>query len=194
VNIYKKNGSINFKASISSWILSFHSSDHKVCYLLGYNAFSVVKVNTRYGGTSPPSSGWKNKPRNKPKLCLLSDSYKCLVWLNLQPWNWRLYVPPKCRLTFNWYTQRCSHKKEHFTGLLLESERNYGQQVESYLHIKSVYTRQVWQRQLIHLLDHIDFQILNYHLISQENSIVTCIPIAKQRLGEHVPAVNTPHQ
>jgi hypothetical protein len=32
------------------------------------------------------------------------------------------------------------------------------------------------------------------YILSAVNAIVTCIPIARQRLGKHVPGINTPQQ
>jgi hypothetical protein len=50
-------------------------------------------VDTRFGGTSPPSSGSKNKPRRSQRESRWQADL--LARLILQPWRWRR------RLTFN---------------------------------------------------------------------------------------------
>jgi hypothetical protein len=47
-----------------------------------------LKISRRFRGTSPPSSGSKNKPT------IVKAGGKQSLW----DWRWRQYVPPNCRL------------------------------------------------------------------------------------------------
>jgi hypothetical protein len=47
-------------------------------------------------------------------VSLMPDSCWFLIWLTLQPWSWRRYVPLKCQLTFTRLQGVISHKTELF--------------------------------------------------------------------------------
>jgi hypothetical protein len=50
---------------------------------------------------SPLFLGLKNKPSEKPELCLLPASCWFIAYLIFLPWRWRQHIPPKCQLSFN---------------------------------------------------------------------------------------------
>jgi hypothetical protein len=63
-------------------------------------ACSPLKVNRRFGGTSPPSLGQKKSWARNRSVCHLLLRW-FLYRLILRPWSCRWHVPPKHRLTFN---------------------------------------------------------------------------------------------
>jgi hypothetical protein len=147
---------------------------------------------------SPPSSGSKNKPGWFSLLCSLTTSYWFLAWLILRLRRWKRNIPPKHGLTFKGLHVVISQKTDDGQSVSLRVQPIRGSWQDFSLEVDSsgfAFIRHpLWREdgpvpcrlsQSVTLRSSLsEVYVTNFASVH----IVTCRPVAGQRLGKHVPA------